>query len=38
MRSLLDLLDILGRLKPSYLSVPLEISDQVITYVVIFTI
>lgn len=30
MRDLLGLLDVLGKLKPSYLSVPLGMSDQVI--------
>lgn len=38
MRDLLGLLDVLGKLKPSYLSVPLGMSDQVIAYVVIFSI
>lgn len=37
-RSLLNLLDILGRPKPSYLSVALEIFNQVIVHVGIYTI
>lgn len=38
MRSLLDLLGILERPKPSYLSVALEIFNQLITHIVIYTI